>query len=393
MICLYCGKPKIDLEAKGNRFSQEHILPKSLIGTPINNIFTIKNVCGVCNNKAGVSIDAPAIRSWFMQSEIALHSYDYAKVEDNPILPLKYMGQMTDLTYKDKVCDSWIGPTGDQIFHFHDPYPNLNSYPAIIGVPPQFKKTADKGFAFIFVRSNNPVWHPTIFKSFIKKFKGSQLYLGNTREKPPVLVFSQIPEELYELHQKLSEIKEIKVGFHFTPFSENRFLAKVALGIGSKFLRRHFEESEVALKLREFMWARTDAERAKIKLKGTHFFDPEKKIETSGFFGWNGGHLISLINLPEQVVLTINLYNSITASMGIEKTTYDYKNEIGDGICIVIVPPLNRIVGPMKYIHFLNHKLNMKMINPELKAIEAELNQIKEKRPPILIQNNELKVL
>jgi hypothetical protein len=384
MICIYCGGQKADLEAKGDKykFSKEHILPRSLIGTPKNNIFTIKNVCGDCNNRAGLLIDAPAVKGWFIQSKMAVLAADYAKIEDHPILPLIYMGQMRDLTYKGKVCDAWTGPTGDQIFHFHDPYPILNSYPAIIGVPPQFKKTADKGFVFIFIRSNNPAWHSTILKSFVEKFRGSMLFIANSREKPPTSsLFSEIPEEMYALHQQLSEIEEINVQFSYTPNSENKFLAKIALGIGSKFLGSAFDESADADKLRKYMWAKTNEERNKMSMNGTNFFNQEKEIDSNEYFGWEGGHLITLVNLPDCIALTITLYNSISASIKIEKSQYDYKKEIGDGICIIIVPSLNRIVGPMKYIHFLNHQLKMRIKNPELTAIELGLKQTKENRP------------
>jgi hypothetical protein len=37
----------------------------------------------------------------------------------------------------------------------------------------------DHGFAFLFIYSNNPVWHPTIIYSFNEQFKESVIYLGN----------------------------------------------------------------------------------------------------------------------------------------------------------------------------------------------------------------------
>ncbi len=387
MVCVYCGRDSDELKALGEkyRFSKEHILPKSLIGTPKNNLFTIPNVCGNCNNLAGRFIDAPAVKGWFMQSQLSTHYRDYAKIEDNPVLPLKYMGKLSSVTYEGKICDVWIGPTGDSIYHFHIPYSDSKSYPAVVGIPPYLKKSdVDKGFAFLFVVSNNKAWHPTIFRSFIKKFKGSQLFLGNG-DKPPGNVFSEIPSELKKLNNKLFKKKVLEVGFEFTPFAENRFLAKMALGMGAKFLGENFVKSLEAERLRKYMWAKTKEERENIPLHGMSFFDPNKKDDLLEFYGWEGGHLITLLNLPDCVALTITLYNSIWASVKIDKSAYDFKDKIGDGISIVIIPALNRIVGPMKYIHFLNHKMDIRNKNAELSEIEIELKRRKKSKPPIKI--------
>ena len=94
-IFVYCGRDKKALDDLGTqyKFSQEHILPKSLIGVPKNNLFTIPNVCGVCNNLADRFIDAPAVKGWFMQMEMAKYEKEYAIITENTILPLRYMGK------------------------------------------------------------------------------------------------------------------------------------------------------------------------------------------------------------------------------------------------------------------------------------------------------------
>ncbi|MBL7909901.1 MAG: hypothetical protein JNJ41_02455 [Bacteroidia bacterium] len=388
MVCAYCNREKEALEAKEPKykFTQEHILPSSLIGKPENNPFTLNNICGVCNSHAGLHIDAPAVRGWFMQAHMAMYAFDYAKVEETPILPLTFWGRIKAFDYEDNICELWKGPAGDFIYHFHKPYALREEFPPVVGKPPYLKKKdVDSGFVFIYVYSNNPAWYPTIARSLKNKFPDSPLYFGNG-DKTDTDIFSKIPSELSELHTLLDSNKDGQVDFSFEANSENRFLAKAALGIGAKFLGDNFIQSQEAQMLRNYMWAKTHEERDKIPMHGTNFFKPgQDSTETLEMFGWEGGHVITLLNLGDCVSLTITLYNKLAATVKIEKTKFDYKDMIGDGISILIIPSLNKTFGPMKYIHFINHKLSMRRINPELTEIELELKKIKDNRPPVKI--------
>lgn len=389
MLCAYCSRSEEDLLALGYKykFSKEHILPRSLVGSLENNIFTLPNVCGVCNNLAGSFIDAPAVRSWLMHMNKALYDRDHAIITPEAILPLVYIGESTVNKFKDKVCDMWIGPTGDSIYHFHSPYPEKPGYPSVVGIPPYAnKKDVDKGFAFLFVVSNNPEWHHTIFWSFIKKFQGGTLYLGNGN-RPPGNVFSEIPKELEELQKTLSANEVQNVSNFITPNSENRFLAKVAIGIGTKFLGETFVKSESAANLRKYMWAKSDEERDGVKLHGTNFYNPGKKLETEmvEYFGWEVGHLIAIVNMYEYVSITITLFNKISASVRIEKSDVsDYDDVLGRGICIAVAPAVKKVVGPFNYFSFVKHKMFHTPIM-ELHDIERELKGRREKRPPVHI--------
>ena len=158
----------------------------------------------------------------------------YANISNHPVLPLLYMGIIQRLQYGTKICEFWLGPTGDSIYHFHDPYPEEADVPPMIGIPTYANRDEiDHGFAFLFIRSNNPAWHPTIMRSFFEQFKKSTLYLGNG-PTPRGGAFSDISNDVVELHQRLRsfggqehECNTI-VGIHYG----DRFLAKIALGIG-----------------------------------------------------------------------------------------------------------------------------------------------------------------
>src|SRR6516162_2475934 len=91
--------------------------------------------------------------------------------------------------------------------------------PAVVGRPTYLREDqVDPGFVFLFVRSNNPVWWPVIFKSVVQQFPGGQLFLGNLPAKveavAPILetlrAFSPIRADLGDLYQKLRALKGVE---------------------------------------------------------------------------------------------------------------------------------------------------------------------------------------
>ena len=383
-LCAYCGRTEFALDKKEMPmiFSLEHLLPTALIDIIEDNPLTIDCVHKYCNNVAGFFIDAPAIKNWLVHKEIVAHAADFVSIEKNPILPFSYMGKVKGITYEDKICEVWHGPTGDLIYHFHKPYPKEENLPAMVGVPPSIRnKDIDNGFAFLFVISNNPVWHTTIIHSFIKAFKKSTLYSGNVI-MPKNSVFTDIPNELLELKGKLGRGKH-ECEVELSVYGEVRFMAKLALGFGAKLFGNDFIKSEDANLLRKFMWTVDHKDREDIDVHGTRFVNPDgpKNPETKDYFGMDGAHVITIMNLPNDVCLTLYIYNSLTSTIKIGASKEEYKDIIGIGVCYVIVPGMKKIIGPIKQMDFLIHKLNMGSKIPELTEIETELNKYKQKPP------------
>ncbi|SHE31194.1 HNH endonuclease [Desulforamulus putei DSM 12395] len=169
-LCVYCGQEK-----PAEQFSREHVIPRAIGGNlrPYNP-FTLNQVCKRCNSICGTYIDGPFVKNWLTQNYRAEIAKKYVNINSNPILPLIYFGPVNGLVYKEKICELWLGPTGDTIYHFHEPYPEEPDVPPMVGIPTYARTDQiDHGFAFLFVRSNNPVWHPTILHSFNEQFKQS----------------------------------------------------------------------------------------------------------------------------------------------------------------------------------------------------------------------------
>ncbi len=381
MNCIYCGRKEFELDKKGKpmKFSQEHILPSSLVGALENNShFTIDNVHEYCNNVAGLFIDAPAVKNWFVSLAIADNATNFVKIEDNPILPLRYMGKIGDLKYGENICEMWIGPAGSTIYHFHKPFP-LEGLPAMVGIPPSIRgKKIDYGFVFLFITNSNPVWYPTIVRSLYNAFPKSQLYVGN--DAPFSAPFSAIPEDLKGLHTLLKNIsgKTHKTDLVIAIKGEVRFLAKIALGLGYKLFNESFANSKSAELLRKFMWEKDLNAREKYPVHGTGFHKANKDGESMmELLSWDGGHVLALTSVGGAIGLHFTIYNSVTSTIKITDVTNEYKNIIGDGICYVIIPGLRKVIGPIKLIEFLNHKLDMGKKNKELLEVEAEMDKYK----------------
>jgi hypothetical protein len=65
-------------------------------------------------------------------------------------LPLNYMGYLEELNVGTRVCEFWLGPTGDRIYHFHEPYSDEPGSLTAVGPPLHIRKElVDPGFVFL----------------------------------------------------------------------------------------------------------------------------------------------------------------------------------------------------------------------------------------------------
>lgn len=379
--CIYCGKEKaID------KFSLEHILPSSLSGSLVDNPFTTNDVCIRCNELAGQFIDAPFVKSWHINMDRAGHFKKYCDPTKTDIVPLTFMGTHNTLKYENKICDDWFGPTGDVIYHFHEPYPEEPNTPAMIGVPnTAWKKKIDKGFVFLFIKSNNPAWYRTIFLSVLKQFSDTPIYLGNG-VKPSVRQFEEIPDYLKVLHQNLLDNvngeQSVTVSMSID-FNATRFLSKLALGLGYKLFDSLFIDSNEAKIFRDVMWERDPAHRRKSKLHGTF---PPNKNEMDDMLKWKDGHCIALTNINGMLGLYANFYGGHHGySLMIAETSNYWKEMDNNGVVYIIAPAFGKVIGPIsfsKYVLYNNIEQNRVAID-ELDQLKKEFNEFV--RTPTLI--------
>lgn len=119
MRCLYCN-----IEKPIEEFSDEHVITQAIGGNiePIDP-FKLTEICQRCNRLCGLFVDGPFIRSWFTQSSRTSFVFKALKPGGSATLPLTYNGVLDDLACESRICELWIGSTGDTVYHFHEPYP------------------------------------------------------------------------------------------------------------------------------------------------------------------------------------------------------------------------------------------------------------------------------
>jgi hypothetical protein len=388
-ICIYCNKEKQDSD-----FSQEHVLPRALGGAiqPINP-FSTTLVCARCNTISGFFIDAPFAKSWFINNYRADNAKRFIKLLPSTILPLVYFGIIDELKFEDKICEFYLGPTGDRIYHFHVPYPEEIDSPTMIGVPPHIRtKEIDYGFTFLFLRSNNPEWIPAVFNSVVDNFKKSKLYFGNgPTPKIKGVNFLDIPEDLKVLHQCMRSMngKEHKNSFKVDIDIGNRFMAKLALGLGCLFLKDEFKASPDAALLRKYVWTKNFKERREFPIHGTGLLKGEERMtNVNELLKWEGAHILYLMQIGESLALYANFYGRNGAVIQITENRNHWRGLIDREIIYIVIPERQKCVGPITLEDYIGHKYS-EFKNEQLTELENELATI-EPLPPFELKEGGL---
>lgn len=338
--CIICQKSK-DI----SEFSKEHIFPDGLLRKIENNHLILYNVCKKCNNDLGLFVDAPVVKYWFISLYQRLYYLKYADLNLPDIIPLIYKGEIEGMLYNDMVCDYWHGPGEDLIFHFHKPFSEIPRSDAIQGIHPISKiRNEDKGIAVMILRSTNPKWYKSILRSFSKGFKRSTKHLisGNRRVKNN---YTKIPKELFKLITNQGIIKhthKVSLG------TGERFLAKMALELGSKYLNEAFISSDEANLLRDYLKEPDNKKRQKLKVWSKGLVDVikymgpnDKKLSIEGV------HTISMFVKQKNLFLYLNFYGCIPCSILISSNEEHWINKFEKGIIIFIAPFLEKIYGPI----------------------------------------------
>src|ERR1700739_3046744 len=73
----------------------------------------------------------PPLRKFFAAG--ALHGVALGPAT---ILTLSYCGELREFAYGDRICDFWLGPTADRVYHFPRPSPDEPDSGFLVGRPP-----------------------------------------------------------------------------------------------------------------------------------------------------------------------------------------------------------------------------------------------------------------
>lgn len=390
MRCVYCNRDVPD-----NTITDEHVLPKKIGGgLQPTNPFLLHAVCARCNSNCGNFVDAPYLKSWIVHnhgSEIARRT---TPIDGSTILPLSCMGPVPALSFGKKICDLWLGPCGDTVYHFHDPYPQDVDVPIGVGLAPHLRNNHfDPGFVFILVATNNPVWASVLINSCFDEFEGSTFYLGNgptpQGNRPNGDHFSDIPPELNELRDQIFSMRgqEHTVRLAISLIAQDRFLAKTALGFGALFLDSSFRTSASADLLRTAMWTRRAVDRETIPLPGARNFgfqnDNIRELLT-----FNDCHVVGLLPSDGRLLLFLSIYGVELFLVQITNDITHWRTLIGAaGRFYIVARGIRSWVGPKDLTDIVRHKSGQP--DAAIANLEMSLRTLPP-RPPCRIENSPL---
>jgi len=365
--CVYCGEKKSISE-----FSLEHIFPDALGGTLCDDLFKTRNVCQKCNSKCGMWVDAPVIKNWFSQNVGFQAALEFVDLEKGSILPLSYMGILDELNSVDKVCEFWLGPCGDSIYHFRDK--SDERFESIVGGDFIALKK-NPGTAYLFAATDSPDWLRTVLFSFKSQFKYSRRILCNlsvdgafkdsdyfeTPSNQDMIIIDQLQKRNGKPHQ---------LNFSITIGAEARFLCKVALGIGYNLFKDDYLQTDYALELRKGLWERDHNKRSKLQIFGTGF--NYEKSDDFDLMRYPSGHLIRLILINNRLILSFCLYGEISSTIVIsDDIRFSREMEkFKDGKVYLVFPQINKFLGPYELPNYLAHMINVEPKISELEMIE-----------------------
>ena len=349
MFCVYCGKDRPD-----EIVTKEHVIPQALGGalTPTNPF--LLDVCKPCNSACGRWVDGPFIRSFLVHNARAQLAYEYVDPTADPVLPVLFMGRLKGWNDNDIVCDAWIGPTGDPIYHFHRPYQE----PTWVGRPPTSIDKYDPGVVFFAFVGTNPEWPPIVNRSIVEAFPGAAFHCLNSSPPDTAPPWPPVPAErlgqLTWVRSVLGTRQEVQVphNLHFG----DRFLVKLALGFATRFLGSAFAGSDRATDLRNALWAKTPYEMEKLEVGGTGFVSVPGLDKLADVLNWEGCHLFYLLQRGGSTAFVANIYGKYPGIIRVGDLTPDMPQIGRDGMVWLVAPGLRAFAGPMDFITFLAEK-------------------------------------
>lgn len=364
--CIYCHNEKSE-----NEFSLEHIFPQCLGGAQTSDIFKTRHVCQRCNSIMGLFVDAPLVKNFFSQNDMAENSLYYVDLKKPRPLPLRYMGFYKDLVSDQNLtCELWMGPHGGLVYHRR---PKADSrYDTLAGGNPIDNKRFG-GEVYIFAQHSDEYWNLVLLQSVIKSFKSAKRISGNIELSNDENYFQ---EPNSNENAFLSNLKAAQGQIHNGSFAiqigfEQRFLCKFALALGFNRLGERYLEGSDATELRSALWAKTPNERDSYDVEFSNFFE-NREPEEARFLAWPGVHTIMLYPNHRRLMAIIYLYGKNRMMVTISKDESLWAALVNHPEVYILCPSLDKFSGPINLENLVAHRLGHCKI--------SDLVEIEEKR-------------
>lgn len=372
-LCIACGKPK-------SKFSQEHLVPEAMGGKLCSDLFKTRRVCRDCNSTLGLFVDRPFLKNWFVMNDAAIAGLQFADLDNaESWTPLIFIGRV-DIPCLNPglTCELWLGPSGELAHHIHradDP-----RWDGMAGGNPIGRK-ADPGRVHLLLTHDDPRRAALFIRSARHAFGKATLLPDNFSISDPAS-FPYLASSLDSVaNAELTAIKSaaleggaaarlsIDVGF------EQRFMAKLALGLGFNLLGEAFLGTAWAVRCRAVLWESDPSRRADM-FAGTPFFAEDSEIRrAASHIALKGAYTFGILALGPNLtlILTLPTGKTLAALISDEPDLWADPSLVDCtwGRIFHLVPQANFFHGPSSMPAVLQHKGRGPSIN-ELAHIESK---------------------
>jgi hypothetical protein len=219
--------------------------------------------------------------------------------------------------------------------------------------------------------------HAILIRSVKATFKGASYHrlveqAGVLTLDPPLAQETHLAS-LLPLHVDPTRTLRFSVDLN----SGDRFLAKLALGVGTALFGELFVDSQAASKLRRVLWER-DSTTKWPEFNGVPFCYPTPAY-LEELLNWNGCHVLIVARSGAGWGLSFAPYGRSPGSIEIDHSNdYDVAPD-SHGMVWVIAPGLRRYVGPLSLLDFVAARLSSDL--GPLAELQAHLDRCIELPP------------
>lgn len=373
-VCLYCGHDKPKSEE-----SLEHVIPQFMGGEFAPQQYLLRTVCKQCNNKLGLFVDASYAKSWFVTNGLSSAARRLYTDLTDPPLPLVCMGlgKIAGLVLDEgQIAEHWVGPSGETVIWLRTHDKRLHGYSG--GNPIDKKKK--QSTAYLCPTSQDPVRWRIGIASFLKMFRHNKV-----RKILCAKAVGQSGEELFPGFDARTIDDETNVGVIMATVNsgsvggqigvdvrfDQRFLAKMSLGVGYSLFGEPYRETDIAKEARKTCWPR-NGEPA--KTRGSTTFGTPKEPYLAKFIGYPGAVVLAVMKTGASYALSVTIDQAIPFI--VELAPSDLPSQFispDEGYALVLFPSLGKAIE-MKLAELIAHSCGTQK-HPELEAIDARFGK------------------